>query len=979
MDAARYSRIEEIFAACCELSSAERHAYLDGVCQGDAELRAVVEELLCHDALPDTFLDRAREGAAAIATTEFGTRDDDEHLPKMIGLYRVVRRLGAGGMGIVYLAEQEQPRRPVAVKVLRPGVISAQAMRRFELEAQVLGQLHHPGIAHIYEARTAGAGPDRLSYFAMEYVDGVPLSAYVQKHKLGTRACLELIAAVCDAVHHAHQKGVIHRDLKPGNILIDAAGQPKILDFGVARATDADVQTVTLQTDVGQLIGTIPYMSPEQVTGVSRDIDVRSDVYALGVLMFELLAGRLPHDIRERTIPEAARIIREEEPTALSSINPHFRGDVATIVAKALEKEKDRRYGSASELAADIRRYLRDEPIAARPASTTYQLRKFARRNRALVGGACATFMAVLAGLAVSLVLYLQAENARDAEEKQRRIAQGETARTRAINDFLLQDILAAPDPWSERGKDVTVAAVLDAAAARVDDAFANQPALEAQVRETLAGSFVARGLYGQAVDQLRRAVKLHRGLASGDSASSALDRLPTALERYADAQRLQGELAGAEATAHEGLRLCEARFGPTDARTGDALYTLGNVLRSAAKFTEAGKALQRCLEIRRAGDPFEKEAIAKVSHALGIALVHQQSYAQARPNLEQALAVFSELHGADHPSVAQVQIDLGTIDVEEAKHAQALEHLNPACETLRQRLGENHSETLSCVRTLALAQHGTGDSKTAIDKLRRVIELSEESLGPDHPETMMAINCLAYIYLGRKEPEQAVPLYERLLDDARRRLGKSHLETIRYASNLAWAYRKSGRLDDAEAVFRDTARTQLEAYGIEMEDTRTIVHSFAQLLQERRKWDDCFAQYRLIADACRNSSIDCGQWRGWHLNGYADALLDAENYDEAMKIATESIEFCSKAFAPDDWRIAEAKSRLGLALAHVGNAAKAETLLTESYSIVAAVQSVPETTKRQTYERLRRGLTKIGRADRLVDFEPQATSTESK
>lgn len=973
MDAARYSRIEEIFSACCELSPAERNAYLDGVCRGNAELRAAVEELLGHDLLPDTFLDRAREGAAAIAMSEFGSRDDED-LPKMIGPYRVVRRLGAGGMGIVYLAEQEQPRRPVAVKVLRPGAISSQAMRRFELEAQVLGQLHHPGIAHIYEARTAGAGPDRLSYFAMEYVDGVPLSAYAQKLKLGTRACLELMAVVCDAVHHAHQKGVIHRDLKPGNILIDATGQPKILDFGVARATDADVQTVTLQTDVGQLVGTIPYMSPEQVTGVSRDIDVRSDVYALGVLMFELLAGRLPHDIRERTIPEAARIIREEEPAALSSINPQFRGDVATIVAKALEKEKDRRYGSASELAADVRRYLRDEPIAARPASTTYQLRKFARRNRALVGGACATFMAVLAGLAVSLALYLQAENARDAEEKQRRIAQEETARTRAINDFLLQDILAAPDPWSERGKDVTVAAVLDTAAARVDDAFANQPALEAQVRETLAGSFVARGLYVQAADQLRRAVELYRGLASGDSAASAMDRLPTALERYADAQRLQGEIGASETTVREALRLCEARFGPTDARTGDALYTLGNVLRSAAKFTEAGEAFLRCLEIRRTEDPSKKEAIAKVSHALGIALVHQQSYAKARPNLEQALAVLSELYGTDHPYVAQVRIDLGTIDVEEAKHAQAIEHLNPACETLHQRLGENHSETLSCVRTLALAQHGTGDSKKAIDTLRRVIELSEESLGRDHPETMMAVNSLAYIYLGRNEPEQAVPLYERLFHVARSKLGKSHLETIRYASNLAWAYRKSARLDEAETLFRETATIQLETYGIEMEDTRSILHSFAQLLQERRKWDDCLAQYRLIADACRNPSIDCGFWRGWHLNGLADALLEAEVYDEAVKVATESVEFCSKTFSPGDWRIADTKSRLGFALAQSGDFAQAEVLLTETYPIVAAAMTVPEATKHQTYERLRRGLTKIGRADRLAEFEPPAT-----
>lgn len=980
MDPARYRQVEEVFGACCDLPAEERSAFLDDACQGDPELRADIEELLRNDGAGETFLTRARQGAAAVAASAWGDKDDDGHLPEAIGPYRVVRKLGAGGMGIVYLAEQDKPRRPVALKVLRPGAISSQALRRFELEAQVLGQLHHPGIAHIYEARATGGGEDRQYFFAMEYVDGVPLSTHVRKNKLGTRACLDLMARICDAVHHAHQKGVIHRDLKPGNILIDATGQPKVLDFGVARATDADVQTVTLQTDVGQLVGTIPYMSPEQVTGVSGELDTRSDVYALGVITFELLAGRLPHDVRERSIPDAARMIREDEPAALSSVNPLLRGDVETIVFKALEKEKDRRYGSAAELAADMRRYLCDQPIAARPASATYQLRKFARRNRALVGGALATILAILAGLIASLVLYIRADHARIAEEAQRRIAQDEAARANAINNFLLQDMLAAPDPWSKQGKNVTVAAVLDSATGRVEAAFAGQPSVEAQVRETLGQSFMAQGLYDRAVDQLRGAVDRYRALVSADPAAPAAQFLPTALERYAEAQRLHGDLNAAEITAREALQLCEARFGTQDVKTGDALFTLGSVLRSQAKFSETRDVLRRCLDIRLAADTPNKESIAKASSMLGGALLHEQAYTQAKPALQRALTIFTELYGADHPYVAQSNVDLGVIELEEAQPAQALERLGPACETLRERLGEQHSEALSCLRTLALAEHGAGNSVKAIGTLSAIVEVSESSLGSDHPETMMAINTLAYIHLEREESDLAVPLYERLLADAKIKLGKSHLETIRYASNLAWAYRKSGRLNLAEALFRETTKIQLEAYGIEMEDTRTILHSFAQLLQERRKWDDCFVQYRLIADACRNPAIDCGPWRrGWHLNGFADALLEAEAYEEAVGILTESEEFCSKAFPLGDWRIAETKVRLGFALAQTGDSARAEDLLTESYPIVAASQAAPEATKRQAYERLRQGLAKIGRTDRLIEFTLPLPPVESR
>ena len=336
-------------------------------------------------------------------------------MPERIGRYRILGIIGEGGMGVVYEAEQEDTSRRVALKVIRPGMVTRALMRRFRHEALVLGQLRHPGIAQIYEADTTDHGEGGQPFFAMELVVGEPLLAHTHANKLGVDERLALFARVCDALNHAHQKAVIHRDLKPDNILVECdGGRPKILDFGVARATDADLQTVSEQTSFGQLVGTVPYMSPEQAAGDPAELDIRSDIYALGVILFELLADRLPYPVKGKLIHEAVRVIRHDEPSRLSAVNRSFRGDVETIVAKALEKEAGRRYQSASELAEDIRRFLRDEPIVARPPTLGYQLRKFARRNRVLVSLLTLSLFILVLGVVGTGVGFVQASRARD-------------------------------------------------------------------------------------------------------------------------------------------------------------------------------------------------------------------------------------------------------------------------------------------------------------------------------------------------------------------------------------------------------------------------------------------------------------------------------------------------------------------------------------------------------------------------------------
>ncbi len=335
-----------------------------------------------------------------------------EEVPLAIGAYRILSKLGEGGMGAVYLAEQQHPHRTVALKVIKAGLAGPDVLVRFDREAELLGRLQHPGIAQIYEAGTANTASGAQPFFAMEFIQGEPLRRFATSRQLSTRERLELLAKVCDGVHHAHQRGIIHRDLKPANILVDTSGQPKILDFGLARVTESDLRA-TRQTDLGQLLGTLAYMSPEQVAGDSHGIDIRSDVYALGVILYELLAGKLPGDLDKKALHEAIRTIREDEPESLSSVDRTYRGDVEAIVAKALEKDRERRYASAADLGADLRRHLHYEPIIARPPSVPYQLQKFARRHTAIVAGTMAVFLALVAGTAVST---WQAVRARRAE-----------------------------------------------------------------------------------------------------------------------------------------------------------------------------------------------------------------------------------------------------------------------------------------------------------------------------------------------------------------------------------------------------------------------------------------------------------------------------------------------------------------------------------------------------------------------------------
>src|SRR4051794_11685994 len=638
----------------------------------------------CLISSPDGSYSQSRDSeSTAFIPDELRAAVTFDRQPERIGCYRIVRMLGQGGMGIVYEAEQDRPRRTVALKVIKPGFANPNLLRRFELEAEALGRLQHPGIAQIFEAGMADTGCGLQPYFAMELIGGEPLVQYAQAHALNIQQRLELMAKVCEAVHHAHQRGIIHRDLKPANILVEASAQPKVLDFGVARITEGDAQT-TLQTEVGQILGTLTYMSPEQVLGNPLDVDTHSDVYSLGVILFELLAGRLPYKI-PRQPHEAVRTLQDCSPTRLGLISRDYRGDIETIVGKSLEKEKIRRYASAAEMAGDIQRHLKNEPIIARPPSTIYQLQKLGRRHKGLVVAIAAVFLALAAGIIVSTRGAMRARTAERIAIVERNRADTESATAKAINDFLRDDVLAQASSKSQAkagtnpDPDLKVRTALDRAAKRIANKFDNQPAVEAAIRETVANSYADLGLYRDAQQQAERALDLRRR-SLGPTHPDTLNTMKQ-LARFVLSQ---GNYEQAEALYMRILQVQLQVLGAEDPRRLITIQELGYLYVNEGKYAPAKALFTKVLEVRRRtlspGDPL----ILNSLESLAFLHLHEGEYAQADPLSSEAVEGARRVLGDQHPDTLDGIVNLAAVYRNEGKYAQAEQMLTQAVESQR-------------------------------------------------------------------------------------------------------------------------------------------------------------------------------------------------------------------------------------------------------------------------------------------------------
>lgn len=775
-----HARLKRLFIEACDLPRDAQVAFVRSQCEGDRELQDQLDRLLKKDS----------STSGSPATDCFGFMfipgELDESLPASIGRYRPLRRIGTGGMGVVYLAMQEHPRRDVAVKMIRAVHLNRNLLQRFKLEAQVLGRLQHPNIAQILEAGMCEDESGDRPYFAMEYIDGVPLTDYLATKKLTVLARLEMFSTICDAVHHAHQRGVIHRDLKPANILVTDSGQPKILDFGIARATDSDLQLTTVETDLGKFIGTVSYMSPEQVTGRSQDVDVRSDIYSLGVILYELLAERLPYDLEDRSVVEAANVVSNDEPTPLTAIRRRFRGDLNTIVLKALEKDPDRRYQSALHFAADIDRYLRDEPIVARPATTMYQIRKFAQRNRVLVAGAGAVTIALILGIVgTSFGMVSAREQAREAD-RQREIAE-------AVNAFLNDDLLGSANPNTGQGRDVTVRAVLDLAAQNIDERFRDQPLVAASLRVTLGRTYLGLAMYEESEAQFREAVALYTGeLGLGAEDTLAARRL------HGTALRLLWRLDEAEALHQESLPLAEQFLGKEHWRTADVLGELGIIHRLRGRMAEAEACYRRAIAIydKSHGKGYRRRRVT--TNNLALLLGRERRFEEAEAMYSELLAITRDAAGPRHPDTAFVLLNYSDVLWRQGKHDEAEPLNREAYDIRREALGENHPETIRTLYGLGLLHRARGDHAQAEQVQRQVLAKRLELHDEEHPDVLISRHAIATVLKDQGQVDEAIDTYRDVLAIRTRVLGVYDAETRRTGRNLYALLKEKG---DEQAI----------------------------------------------------------------------------------------------------------------------------------------------------------------------------------
>ncbi|MBI1827294.1 MAG: serine/threonine protein kinase [Planctomycetes bacterium] len=850
----RHGKVTAIFLAACDLPPEHRSEFLEERCGGDASLRAEVAAMLRADVAAPNFLEQPaiKDGMAVIAAHIHGDKlppngGEDKaigQIPERIGHFTPLRTLGQGGTAVVYLVEQDNPRRRVALKVLRPGMASQSAFRRLEHEAHLLARLQHPGIAQIFEAGIADLQGEPQPFFAMEYVDGKVLTKYADDRKLSTRERLELLVRVCDAVAHAHQNCILHRDLKPNNILIDATGNPKVLDFGIARATDADVRATTLKTDIGQLIGTIPYMSPEQTTGDSEALDIRSDVYALGVVCYELLAGRLPYNLDRKLIHEAVRIIREDDPEPPSAVSAVLRGDLETIILKAIEKDRDRRYQSVAEFASDIRRYLSDEPILARPASAAYQLRKFARRNRTLVWGAIATLGALLIGIAGTTVQAVRASRERDrAKELQIRA----TAQSQLWIEFL-----KGANTWNVGTGAEAVDKLLDRAESRVAQ-LETDPLGEASMRFAIGEAYRAFGAAVPALPQIRKALpQLQRAyeLRRATLGNNARDTLEAQLS-YAIVLSELAQLEEAYTNDQKALR---------DTRLKECDLLLGAAIESANNSLGRRDALRLL-----------------ISHSWASRLLDRGESAKGEALLREVLEERRKAFGDDHLDALESLSDLANL-IESKGELDEAEQLRRMLLNIRERSqGPDDAETNNTRFNLAalLWKWGKVDRpeklQEAVPLFRRAVEVQERSLGREDVSTLMSYNNLAMLLTDNGNLSEAESILKQNLEIRVRILGSDHRNTIRSRVNLAGIIQKQGRAAEAEAMLKEVLETARQVLPPEHGDIGWIERNYGDSLRALGRFEE--AESYLLSGYSKLTTV-LGKDHAW-TRGAVDRIID--------------------------------------------------------------------------------------------------------
>jgi len=746
---------------------------------------------------------------------------------KSIGPYRLLQLLGEGGMGEVWLAEQKKPiQRTVALKLIKTGMDTKAVVARFESERQALALMDHPNIARVFEAGSTAEG---RPYFVMEYVPGLPITEYCDKRRLTMKERLALFLQVCDGVQHAHQKAIIHRDLKPSNVLVvehEGKAVPKIIDFGLAKATGQRLTDKTLFTELGVMMGTPEYMSPEQADQREQNIDTRTDVYALGVILYQLLVGVLPFDaktFRAAGLEAILRLIREQEPPKPSmrvralgpasvvtaelrqeqpqSFAGHLQGELDWITMKALEKDRNRRYGSPSELSADVGRYLRNEPVLAHPPSAGYRASKFVRRHRIAVAAAGAAVLLLIAFAAAMAVQARRIATERDRANQQAEVAQ-------RVADFM-EGMFKVSDPSEARGNSVTAREILDDASKEIDTGLAKDPETQAQLMNVMGEVYQNLGLYPRAQPLLEHSLDIQRqthGPGNRETLKLAND-LTWLLT-------LEGHFADAEKLNRQTLDTARQALGQDDPETLASMRRLAAILYREGHYALAESTNRDVLDReRRVLGPEDPSTLSTLNN-LAVDLDTEGRYPEAEKLDRELLNARRRISGPDNPSTLMVMDSLATVLQQEGNYAEAEKTLRDALEIQHRVLGPEHPDTIRTISVLANTLDHERRYAEAEKLDREVLDSERRVLGPEHPDTLLTMNNLAGVLGDEGRNAEAEKTFRDLIEIQTRVLGPDHPQTAESVYNVGIAEALQGHKNEALSFLRRAVDHGLPAEG---------------------------------------------------------------------------------------------------------------------------------------------------------------------
>lgn len=935
MNPERWKKIQLLFEKALEFDKPERERFLAEECGEDKELFSEVNSLISADEQEHSIF----SGSAA----EYIAIDEKKLDGKVLGKYRVIKQIGTGGMGSVFLAERADGmfEQKVALKVVKPGMNSLEIIKRFEGERQILAKLRHPNIASLLDGGISDIG---LPYFTMEFVEGKPITEYCDAKNLNIEQRLDIFKKVCTAVLYAHQNLVIHRDIKPGNILVKEDGTVKLLDFGIAKVFEEDENNKSL-TRTGFRVMTPEYASPEQVRG--ETVSTATDIYSLGLILYQLLSGCPPYEVNTTSALELERIICLSEPqkpstmiikistsvrgsvqqassefisrkrsTSISKLRKRISGDLDNICLMAIRKEPERRYNSIAQLIHDIDNHLNGLPVSARKSTASYRTRKFITRHRA---GVVITSIAVLIIAIVTTFYTMQLAEERDK-------AKLEAEKSKKVSEFLA-GIFEVSDPEQSRGESITARELLDNGVKRIETELADQPEVLANMFGVTGNVYKSLGLYKAAMILLQKGYNLNDSLFGYDSPETA-----KSLNDLGNLNFAMGDYSSAIENFNNAIKIRKKIHGELSPEAAQSMNGLGLVLREEGRYDEAEKLITVSLSVRKKYYLEMSREVAESLNNLALIKEDQGKYEEAKELFEESLRIKEKLYSRIHPSVSHTLGDLAFLLQQMGKYKEASELFNKTLETDKSLYGNLHPEVSTDLYNLGSNTALMGDLDGAEKLYIQVLEMDKKLLGEKHPYIALDLNNIAGILSEKGKYEEAEKLYSQSLNLNMKLYGNEHPEVATSLSNLGVLYQRWGKYNQAEPLLKSALDMRTKLLGEDHPNVVTSINIYASLLSSEGKYEESMRQFRKSLDLRIKLLGEDHPLTASAFLGLGNTLIELDSLKEAEEKINKGIEIYKGKLPADHWNISYSESLLGKCYSRMGQFGDAEALLLKAY-----------------------------------------------